>query len=312
MPKTITVTPNTAIDCVISLTEFALGDTVVASASVEFAAGKGVNVAKALEALAQPVIAVGFVGQSSLGVFSALNSPLLTTNFIPVCGKTRSNITLSTVPLKQETHVRTTGYSVTAENCQQLLETLTAQTQAGDIVVLSGSLPLGAPPDLYKSLIAACQAQSVVVFLDSSGDALKMALSAKPYLIKPNQQELEALVGRCLPDERAIISAAQAIVAQGIQCVVVSRGEQGALVVTDKHVVAAAVANDRGAVISSIGCGDAMLAGFACARLQQLDLNAAIKLGVACGTANLFTVEPGRFDTLLMESIRQQVTLQSL
>ncbi|MEQ1637350.1 MAG: 1-phosphofructokinase family hexose kinase [Methylococcales bacterium] len=312
MPKIITVTANTAIDHVITVDNFALGGNFIAHSSREFAAGKGVNVAKALECLSQPVIALGIVGEQSKGLFAALNSPLLQTHLTVVKGKSRTNLTLLSINTAQETHIRTSGYRVTKTNCLQLLGKIKAQTGPGDIVVFSGSLPTCVPADFYKTLITQCQSQDALAFLDSSGEPLKAAISAQPYLIKPNLQELEELMGRTLPDESAIIQAAQNIIAQGVKYAVVSRGAEGALLVAENQVLKGAVTNKFGAIISSIGCGDAMLAGLALATLNQCDLESTLTLAIACGTANLFAVEAGRFDNNLLADISFQVCVQSL
>ncbi|NOT85606.1 MAG: 1-phosphofructokinase family hexose kinase [Methylococcaceae bacterium] len=306
MPKIFTVTANTAIDQVITVDDFILGDTLVASNSVQFAAGKGINVAKALMSLEQPVIALGFVGQQSRADFEGLQSALLKTAFTWVKGKTRTNITLINANSSQETHIRAIGYSVNAADCQQLIAKLKAKIQAGDIVVLSGSIPDGAPIDFYKSLIELCHAYGALVFLDSSGEPLKAGLSGRPYLIKPNHHELEVLIGQSLKNEQAIIQAAQAIVNKGVKCVVVSRGNKGALLVTENQVLSTAVANTMGNIISSIGCGDAMVAGLALSKIQGDDFKASLLLALACGTANLFTAEPGRFDKNILENIRNK------
>lgn len=312
MSNIITVTLNTAIDHVLTFDTLTLGENQVAQGNVVFAAGKGVNVAKALESLGQPVSTLGFVGQQTRGYYDALQSPLLQTDFIYLPGNTRSNITLSTLKPLQETHIRTTGYNTTVAGCKQLTEKLTVKIQPGDIIVLSGSLPSGVPPDLYTSLISVCHSQGAIVFLDSSGESLKAAISARPDVIKPNQHELEELTGISLLDEQAILKAAQALIAQGIKQVVVSRGSKGALLVTDRLTLNATVAYPFGPIISTIGCGDAMVAGLALATLKQSALNATLRLAVACGTANLFTDEPGRFDKQLLTGISRYITINEL
>ncbi len=314
MPKIITVTANTAIDHVIALPPFALGDTVIAHSSRSFAAGKGINVAKALVSLNHPVIALGFVGQQSRHEFEALQSHLLKTDFTYVDSKTRSNITLTSNAAEAETHIRTTGYTVTAADCEHLFNQLKAHAEAGDSVVLSGSLPPGAPADFYKHLISICHLQGAKVILDSSGVALQDALSACPDLIKPNHNELEALMDTTLPDEPSIIAAAHRIVSQGIPCVVVSRGSKGALAVTAKQVISATLASPPPPtqIISTIGCGDAMVAGLALATLQNLELTAAFKLAMTCATANLFTAEPGRLDKKGLLDAANHIMLNSL
>lgn len=303
MPKIITVTANTAIDLVITTQNLALGDTAMAKNSLEFAAGKGINVAKTLASLQHPAIALGFVGQQSLAAFTALNSPFLQTDFTAVSGKTRTNITLHDQPSGQETHIRTTGYSVTDLNCQHLIAQLNAYVQTDDIVILSGSLPTGAPIDFYKTLITLCHTQGARTFLDSSGEALKTAIAAQPYLIKPNHHELAELIGYPLKNDVAIIQAAHQIIDQGVHCVVVSRGRQGAIAVTAHQALNATIMQDIHPVINSIGCGDAMTGGLALATLQHQPLSATLTFAIACGTANLFTPEPGQFDQSCLNTL---------
>ncbi len=137
-------------------------------------------------------------------------------------------------------------------------------------------------------------------------------IKAGPYLIKPNQQELEDIIGRTLPDEQSIVDAARAIIDQGVQWVYVSRGDKGAIVVSEKLALAAFVNNVQGQIVSKIGCGDAMVAGLAVGTLASLDLKDKLKSGVACGTANLFSREPGRFDKNKLAEIADYVLIGRL
>lgn len=137
-------------------------------------------------------------------------------------------------------------------------------------------------------------------------------IKAKPYLIKPNQQELEDIIGKTLPNEQSIVDAARAIIDQGVQWVYVSRGDEGAIAVSEKLALSACVNHLPGKVESKIGSGDAMMAGLAVATLGGLDLNDTLKSGVACGTANLFSREPGRFDKNLLSEIADQVVIRRI
>ena len=303
MTKIITVTPNTAIDLYVEIEALSTQDNIQALNSFEFACGKGVNVAKAITSLGMSVTCLGFVGHQSIPTFKAINSSLLQTDFTECEGKTRTNITLFDVLENRETHIRTSGFEVTAVDCQKLLEKLDGYTTAGDIVILSGSLPSGAPENFYQTLIELCHSKSAIPFLDSSGSSLQAGLVAKPYLVKPNQQELEELVGKPLPDETSIVAAARSIVDQGIEWVYVSRGEKGVIIVGDTIVLSAGVNKLPSPVVSHIGCGDAMIAGLAVATLKKTGLEETIKTGVSCAVANLFSMEPGQFVKTLQADI---------
>ena len=303
MAKIITVTSNTAIDFFIEVESLSSQDNIQARNSFEFACGKGINVARAITSLETQVTCLGFVGNQSLQAFNEINSPLLLADFTGVEGKTRSNITLFDSVEKRETHIRTSGFTVTADNCRQLIEKLNAYIETGDIVILSGSLPGGAPMNFYQTLVELCHSNSAIPFLDSSGNSLRAGLEARPYLIKPNQQELEEIVGTALADEQAIVAAARSMIDQGIEWVYVSRAEKGVVVIGKNIALAAWVNELPGKVVSHIGCGDAMTAGLAVATLKQLGLEETIKTGISCGTANLFSMEPGRFNKTLQTDI---------
>lgn len=311
-PKIITVTANTAIDYVLTVNNLSLGDNLVAENTGQFASGKGINVAKAIATLDHPVWATGFVGSKSQAVFKKLESELITTDYTLVEGETRTNLTLSDQHKQQETHIRTRGFAVTASACQSLIDKLAACINKNDIVILSGSLPEGASANFYQTLIELCHAKSALAFLDSSGESLKSGLKAQPDLIKPNQQEFEDLIGHSFEDEKTMLAAAQDIVAGGVKWVVISKAAQGALLVSDNHVLAASVVYNDKEIVSHIGCGDALLAGFAFATLHGYQTEQKLKFAVACGTANLFSAEPGQFSPSMLAQLIEKVQVRTL
>ncbi|WP_305908835.1 1-phosphofructokinase family hexose kinase [Methylomarinum sp. Ch1-1] len=311
MSRIISVTANTAIDFFIEVEGLCRQDNIQARSSREFACGKGINVARGLASLQTPVTCVGFVGRQSWQVFSELISAGLNVDFTAVDGKTRTNITLSDAAERRETHIRTAGFCVSADDCRLLSAKLDDMLAAGDLLILSGSLPGGAD-DLYRSLIELCHAKGVMAFLDSSGNGLRTGLAAKPYLIKPNLPELEEIAGESLVDEQAIVAAARRIVEQGVDWVCVSRGDQGLVVVGREVSLAACVQSLPGDVVSHIGCGDALVAGLAAATLHGKPLEEVVKTAVSCATGNLFSSEPGGFSQSLQQAIEAQVDIRSL
>jgi 1-phosphofructokinase len=312
MAKIITVTLNTAIDVFLEIDGLAYRDNLTANAGAEFACGKGINVAKAIASSGRHVLCLGFAGRQSMHLFEALNSQRLQTDLIAVEGKTRTNITLFDTDNSKETHIRTQGFTVTPADCRKLDEKLGASAEAEDIVVFSGSLPPGTAPDFYRSLVEHCHRNKATVILDSSGQGLREGLKAKPYLIKPNLQELEEMAGTILPDKPAIVAAARTLIDQGTRWVYVSCGEQGVMVVGEESAMSARVTGGIGRVVSAVGCGDALVAGLAVALLEGLDLKETIKFGIACGTANLYSREPGNLDHARLSEILNHVEMVSL
>lgn len=312
MAKIITVTANTAIDLLLEVEGFAPGETLSSERAEEFACGKGINVAKAIESQGHAVLCLGFAGARSIDAFHDLQTERLSTDLTVVSGKTRTNITLHETASGREIHIRTAGFSVSQDDCRRLCETVESHAEPGAIVIISGSLPPGAPDDVYRNLIEVCRERGMTTFLDASGSGLSRGIEAKPDAIKPNQQELEALLGKSLPDERSIAEAARELVGQGIQRVYVSRGEHGCIVVDENIALSARLKTVPERIVSRVGCGDALVAGLAVAARQGLDTVAALRLGVACGTANLFSPEPGRFDNGLLEDIAGAVVLEPI
>jgi 1-phosphofructokinase len=309
MSKIISVTANTAIDLLIEAEGLSYQDNLVAKKSCEFACGKGINVAKAVESLGYPVTCLGFAGRQSLGSFNNLNSDLLYTDLIPVEGKTRTNITLIDPAAGRETHIRTAGYRVTPEDCMRLAANIENVLEAGNIVILSGSLPAGAPDDFYRTLIDICRRKSAIALLDSSGRSLAEGVKAGPDLIKPNLQELEELIGHQLTTDCEVLTAARSLLGLGIARICVSLGSKGVIAVDDAGAFALRLKHCPGETVTRIGCGDALVAGLAAGMLRRLPWKECVRWGVACGTANLYSPEPGRFGKNRVHEISRQIEM---
>lgn len=312
MPKIITVTANSAIDLFLEIEGLGVQDNIQAKSSIEFACGKGVNVARAITVHGAQAVCLGFVGRQSLPTFNSLKSGPLQTDFTIVPGKTRTNITLFDDAANNETHIRTAGYSVAVEDSRALQLKLKALLKAGDVVVLSGSLPSGAGDDFYAGLIEICHRKGALAILDSSGAGLKTGLSAKPYLIKPNQHELEELVGESLCNEQAIVSAAGRLIEQGMEWVYVSRGRQGVIAVGREQALAANIPVVPEGIVTHVGCGDAMVAGLALALMNSDTPEQTLRAAVASGVANLYCREPGLYDLPLQTALLEKVEIRSL
>ena len=311
MSRIFTVTANTAIDHCIEIDQITLERAVLAKSNIEYAAGKGINVSKTLESLNVQVCCLGFVGDSSLNKFNALSSKMLKTDFTVVTGQTRSYITLIDA-LNQQMHIRTNGFNVTTNDCGQLTKKLDARIAEQDIVIFSGSLPSGAQANQYQRWIELCHEKSAITILDSGGECLMRGIQAKPYLIKPNINELEEVFGRSLTNEVEIVSAAKQLQETGTQLVVVSRGEQGIIVVSEQAAFVASVEVDHQQIVNSIGCGDALVAGFAVSINRKWPISETIKFALCCATANLFTQEPGRIASSQFEMLKKQMIIRRI
>ncbi|HEX6911242.1 MAG TPA: 1-phosphofructokinase [Longimicrobium sp.] len=288
----VTVTPNPAIDWTVTVPGFTPGAVNRASAERSRPAGKGVNVAAALAGYGHRAAATGFLGRDNAAAFEALFAALgIGDAFVRVAGATRVGIKLVDPGRQETTDVNFAGPAVTAADVDALLARVDALAAEGQWFVLAGSLPPGADAPLYAELTRRVRSRGGRVVLDTSGDALRHALDAAPHVVKPNVHELEALLGRALSTADDVADAARALLERGVELAAVSMGAEGALFVTRGAVVHARPPSV--AVGSTVGAGDAMVAGIVAARLAGLDLAGTARLATAFSLAALTRAEPG-------------------
>ena len=274
-----TVTCNPALDCAVQLNGLTVGALNRTAGATLIAGGKGVNVSRVLVELGERNKALGFVaGSNGVMLESALQQMGVTTAFIRLPeGQTRINVKLYG---EQETECNAPGPVVSYRQVEGLLCDL-SRLDAADLLCLCGSLPPGMSADSYAHMLAA--AKGVRTIVDTSGEALLCALREKPWLIKPNRDELAALVGRDLPTLDDVIEAVEWLREQGAQNVLVSLGRDGALLCAEgKRLYQPA---PDGEVIGTVGAGDSLVAGFAAGWQRYGDMAQALRLGIACGSA---------------------------
>ena len=192
----------------------------------------------------------------------------------------------------------------------QALADVIAKTSAGDIVVLSGSLPRGAAADTYGRWTRALRDAGLKVYLDADGAALSAGLEQKPYFTKPNDHELSTMLGRELADVDAIAAAASEIVAGGIETVCVSMGGNGAVYATANEVWYAGPVKVQ--VGSTVGAGDSVVAAFAFADAQGLSTEDALRLAMATGAANVMESGTQAAERSVVDSLIEKVQLTRL
>jgi 1-phosphofructokinase family hexose kinase len=298
MPQIITVTANTAIDNVIEVEKFSKGKVIRAKQSTLYPAGKGINVARVLATLRKDVTVLGFLGRSSKHVFGTLNkSQYISIHMTDVADRIRQNTTIVDAHYGFIAHIQSSGFQVCEADLLALEERLTEFINHDDLVIFSGSLPFGIAAHAYQNFIEKCHKVSARVILDTSGDYFRHGIKARPFMVKPNIDELETWAGKQLRhSESAIIDSAREILQLGVQIVVVSRGRDGVIVVAhqDNCVWKSSLSLDNSAVLASpIGSGDAFVAGFASGISDNGTIPESIKLGIACGAANLLVPGPG-------------------
>ena len=306
-----TVTLNPALDKTAVVENFTVDAVNRITGLREDPGGKGINVSKVAHELGHESVAhVVLAGQTGKKISDALAHMGIETRVFEVTGETRTILKIVDPSLKTNTDVNEPGPIVGSEQFADFARALTDWVARGDVVVLAGSLPKGLAPEAYALLVASLRSLGAKVFLDADGEPLRLALKARPYLIKPNDHELAGLVGHELPSVADIAQAAKDLVAGGIERVVVSMGGEGALFVTADAALLAKAPKVK--VGSTVGAGDSVVAALACAEISGIPLEEAARLAVATGSANVMCSGTQAASREAVEALLPQVTLEPL
>lgn len=305
--EVVTVTLNPAIDQTLTIPDFAAGQVNRVAQAVAHPGGKGVNVAACLADNGRSVAVTGFLGQDNAGLFEALFAQKRMRDcFVRVPGSTRTGIKITDPAQQQTTDINFPGLTPNPGDREALLMQLATLPTAW--AVLSGSIPPGLDAAIYHDLIALLKQQGRRVVLDTSGDALRHALDAAPAIVKPNRQELEQLVGRALDTTAAIVAAARTLIERGVELVVVSLGSDGALFISRDEVVTARPPQIT--VASTVGAGDAMVAGIVAAQLDGLSLAECARLATAFSLSAISELGTGLSSQTPVAALREQVVVE--
>jgi 1-phosphofructokinase len=274
----VTVTLNAAIDRTISIANFTAGAVNRVEHERSTPGGKGINVASALADAGRAVAVSGFLGRSNVEPFEELFArKRIADHSVRVAGETRVGIKIVDPALGHTTDINFPGAAPDRADLEELIRRLASLD--AEWWVLSGSLPPGVEPEIYRDLVRTIKARGRRVLVDTSGEPLRHALEAAPHVVKPNVHEIEALLGRGLPDAATVVGAARELVASGIELVVVSMGQEGACLVTAGDAWLARPPDVE--VRSTVGAGDAMVAGIVDAQLETLPLEACARVATA-------------------------------
>ena len=297
----ITVTLNPALDRSLTVPQFAADAVNRATGSRLDPGGKGVNVSKVLKAMGTESLATGFLGGSAgNAIAGALDALGIRHDFVRVAGETRTNLKIFDPERLTYTDINEPGDPVSAEDIAALEEKLLLLAKPGDIVLFAGSAPRGVSQQTTADWAKKLSARGVLVAADQDGGQLKAMLAAKPFLIKPNDHELQALLDLPDTDLSTLSQAALQLVRDGIARVAISLGARGALFADGQGVLYAE--GLRVDAVSTVGAGDALTAALLYALDHKLSREDTAKLAVATATAKVTC--PGSSPPS-MEMIRQ-------
>lgn len=311
----VCISANPAIDRRLRLENIAVGEINRALSAQPFPGGKAAHVAMVAKALGIDVMWVGFLGgatgeQCESGL-SAFGVPL---TVIRTQSETRANLELVSADGKV-TEILEPGGAVTEGEVERLLTTcrdLFAESERGTQVALSGSLPPGAPLDLYAELIRLAHLYGCRTLLDTSGEALRQGLNAAPDFVKPNRSEASVFANCSIDAGNSAAGAMQKFFVSGAKSVAISLGAEG--MIWQRSVNGDLFVSQPSPLknCSPVGCGDAALAGFAVAHEHGLSDEETLRLATACGSANCLADAPGRVDGGDVSRLAQEIRVQRL
>ncbi len=291
-PEVVTVTLNPAIDLTVALDRLVVGHVQRASAAVSTCGGKGVNVAGCLADWGARVTVTGVLGHSNDGVFADFFAAKgIADHFVRTAGDTRTNVKIADRATGETTDINLPGLTVSDDAFNAVRTALAREVAPGCPVVLAGSLPNSMPETAWATLASDLARRDARMVLDTSGPPLSAALESGAvfHAVKPNRGELEALLGRPLPTVVDLVAAARSLLAR-VALVVVSLGAEGALFVDRTTALAAALPAKK--ALSTVGAGDAMVAGIAAALVEGASLERIARLSVAFAASKLDRIGP--------------------
>ncbi len=281
-----TVTFNPALDYVVRVDHFALGEVNRTEQERIYYGGKGLNVSAVLSTLGYGNTALGFVaGFTGDEIERGVKGLGFRSDFIRVeKGLSRINVKLKS---QEETEINGMGPEITGEDVTQLFEKLDRLT-AGDVLVLSGSIPKSINDDIYERIMESLDGRGVRIVVDATKDLLINVLPYHPFLIKPNNHELGEMFGVTLQGPEEIIDYGKRLQKKGARNVLISMAGDGAILITEEEEVFR-MGVPKGTVKNSVGAGDSMVAGFIAGYLENGSFEHALRLGSAAGSASAFS-----------------------
>ena len=306
----LVVNLNASVDKRYKISEVTKGSVMRASHVDNTPGGKGIHVANVVTILKEDCIATGFLGGKT-GEFieEKLNEYNIRQDFVKIQGDTRECIAIITDDLTQ-TEILEPGPEVKISEQDEFIKKYTEIIKDSDIIVASGSLPRNIPKDFYGKLIKMANDLGKKFLLDTSGDLLKEGIKAKPFFIKPNKDEIEALTGRKIESVEDAIAEIKEFHRQGIELVVISLGSDGSVAGYNNKFYKVNVPKIN--AVNPVGSGDSYVGGIAVALQRGYNIEDMLKYASACGTANALEEETGFVNKNTVEDLFNQISINTL
>jgi len=294
----ITVTLNAAIDKSLSVPNFRLGRRHRTVEQRTMPGGKGVNIARTLKALGQPVIATGFAGGATgTHIVEQLTDESILNDFVRIREESRTNTSVLDPTSGEQTEINERGPSVSEREVELFADKLLYLARGAAIVVFAGSLPRGVTSEIYASLIHDLARMEVTTVVDTDGEPLHHAVRAEPDVVSPNVLEAEELVGHEFAGEQERSLAVREIAALGPREAIMTLPDGCfAQVLVDGRPSLKRARIEPQEPVAKSGSGDAFLAGYIAARYESRPADQCLRFGVACGAESTTRLGAGLID----------------
>ena len=307
-----TVTLNTSIDKAYQLACPLVDGTVMRVENcIDNAGGKGLNAARAVATCGERVVATGFAGGNNGRLLcELLDADGIEHDFVHIKSETRCCVNVLE-PDGRSTEFLEPGRPVSGEEVAAVRAKVAEIAADADVVTFNGSVPAGAGANIYRELVGAVRAAGKPAILDTSGTLLVNSLEARPTMIKPNTDEIQAILGRKPESLDEIIAAAREVHEKcGIERVVVSLGGDGAVMACAEGVFRGRAPKIE--VVNPVGSGDTMVGAFAVAMARGMALEDQLAYAMSCASANCLSASTGHFDREVAEGLRAGTSVEKV
>jgi 1-phosphofructokinase/tagatose 6-phosphate kinase len=310
----VTVTLNAGIDRTLTVPNFQRGHRHRASEALTLAGGKGINIARALKRLDVPVVATGLAGgKTGTRIVEELTAEAILNDFVRIAGESRTSTAVVDPTSGEYTEINEWGPDVQPDELEMLRDKLQYLSRGTSAVIFAGTLPRGVDEGFYAEAIRDLSRRGVETVLDAEGQPLRLGTEAEPFLVSPNRQEAEALVGQEFDGDDDFLMALDAIAELGARNVIITH-DSGcfARFREERRVRHVRVLAPRVEALAPAGSGDVLLAGFIGARFAGATTDDALRRGVAAGAVSTLEVGAGRFEPREVARVAHDVQLEEL
>jgi 1-phosphofructokinase/tagatose 6-phosphate kinase len=310
----LTVTLNAALDRTVAVPRMALGRRHRVVEARRAPGGKGVNVARALKQLDEPVIATGLAGGATGSrIRELLTAESVLHDFTEVAGDSRTNVAIIDPTTGIQTEINERGPEVSQSEVEAFAERLLYLAKGADFCVIAGSLPPGVPHEIYAELIGRLRERGVPTLLDTDGEPMRAGLRAEPAVVAPNIREAEEVVGHEFNDADDYASGLSGLLEMGAGEAMITSAVGCAAILgagSDRRRYQARI--EQLEPVAPVGSGDSFLAGYVAARYDGASPRDCLAFGVACGAESTQHFGAGTLDRREAERLAGRVEVSEL